>query len=225
MEMNDNAKANILKGVSRKLKIRGIKIAVISIIVCVLIGAIAYFLLFIKQTPISADRFKEVSIERKLATINQIDDRQLLYNHLNFTLDQNIWYSLLDKNMYLYVENSDKDDSASLYFYISESYMQKVKHKNMDSKMLKQLNQDMLTLDQNTLDQIDNAQVERLRQELSDKDRNRSFDFLLTTDLCQTNNGHINEVTKVYYLVYDYHHMNQEKFDKAKSNATLLWEK
>lgn len=200
MENKDEAKVNILKAVNHRVKMRGIRIAVISIIACILVGAIVYYMLFVKQTPYSAESFNSVRIEMKMETINQISDEYLPYNHLIFASD-NASILMRDSNMNFYVENSD-DNTSTLYFYFSQSYMQKVEaQKNVD-KFKK-----------------------RVIQDGGEYDESYEADILLSTAICQTNNGNINEITKVYYLVYDYDNINQEKFNEEKSEAVLLWEK
>lgn len=221
MEDNEKGKENILREVNRKIKMRGIRISIITIIICILIGAIAYCFLWGKKTPIDAKCFKDVRIETKLETIHQMDNRELIYNHLKFTINTNLWYAF--SNAYFYVENKDDQKSAELYFYISESYMQKLQGQKQNKEMLKTLNQEIQKSDQ--MENVDQEQLQRLRQELEQGDRSIPSDILLTPELCKTNTGKINEITKVYYLVYDYDHIDQEKFEKAKSNALLLWEK
>lgn len=225
MESKEQAKIEILKGVNRKIRRRGIRIATISVIICLIIGSIAYFLLFVKQTPIEAKSFREVSIETKLETIQQLDTKELSYNHLKFTVDHNIWYSLTESNAHFYVENNDDENTATLYFYISESYMQKKKGEKINEEMLKSLEQSIEETKHNETEKYDQEQTERLRQELSSEDKSNTWDMLLTPSICKTNNGHINEITKVYYLVYDYDNMKQEQFNQVKETATLLWEK
>lgn len=200
MENKDEAKSNILKAVNHKVRMRGIRIAVISIITCILIGVIVYYILFVKQTPYSAESFNSVRIEMKMETINQISDEYLPYNHFIFASD-NTSILMHDSNMNFYVENGD-NNTSTLYFYFSQSYMQKVEAQKSVDKFKKYVIQDG-----------------------GEYDESCEANILLSTAICQTNNGNINEITKVYYLVYDYNHINQKKFDEEKSKAVLLWEK
>lgn len=225
MENSNDVKSNILNKVNRKIKVRGLKISFFSIITCLLIVAILYILLFVKQTPISADSFKEVSITQKKEIINPISGQESLYNHLHFTVDHNIWYSVTESNAHFYAENNDDQNFATLYFYISESYMQKWKGQKQNQETLKILNQDVKKSDPENLQKFDQEQLQRLRQELVNEEQSSPWDILLVSPLCQSNRDHINEITKVYYLVYDYDKINQETFDTAKKDAILLWEK
>lgn len=185
MESQEKIKDNILKGVNKKLRIREIKIAIISIIFCILVGIVIYVLVFVKQTPINAETFKNVHIERRLESINEVSSEELQYNHLVFTINKDIFYSL--SNAHYYIEDSENDNSVILYFYMTENYMQKSKSK---------LEQSM------------------------------PVDIMLNPELLITNKYSIfKEITKVYYLVYDYNNFNQQDFDNAKNQAVLLWEK
>lgn len=186
MKSNNDAKENILKGINRKLKIRAIKISAISIVTCLLIVIILYFIFWVKQVPISADIFKNVSIETKLETINELDSKELMYNHLVYNINRNIFYG----DMHFYVENNDKNNISSLYFYMSENYVQKLKNKNLGTHF--------------PLEEV-------------------NVSILLYPDLCNTDK--INEITKVYYLIYNYNNFKQEEFNKIKSEAVLLWQK
>lgn len=189
MENQDKAKDNILKGVNRKLKIRERKIALISITFCILIGIVVYLVFFVKQTPINVNIFKDVRIERRLSTINQIDDGELQYNHLVFNIDKNISIASFAKTNvhYFHIKNNEDNSSVELYFYMTENYMQKSKSK--------------------------------LKQPIP-------VDIMLNPELLSTNKYSIfKEITKVYYLVYDYDNFNQQDFDEAKSQAVLLWKK
>lgn len=200
MENNDEAKDNILKKVSYKIRMRGIMIAIISVISCIFIVAIAYSMLFIKQTPYSAKSFNNVRIETKMETINQISDECLPYNHLIFTSD-NTHMLMFDSNMNFYVENDD-DNTSTLYFYFSKSYMQKISSQKDADKF-----------------------KERVQKDGVEYNESHEANILLSTAICQTDNGKINEITKVYYLVYDYDNIDKEKFNEEKSKAVLLWEK
>lgn len=200
MKNIDKAKENILKEVNRKIKIQGIKIAIISVVICILIGAATYFMLFVKQTYYGAESFSNVRIERKMETINQISDELLPYNHLIFTSNNRL---MSNSNMNFYVENN-ADNTATLYFYFSQSYMQKVEEQKRIDKFKKEV--------------IENG----------GKYNNESYesDILLSIAICKTNNGsNINEITKVYYMIYNYANVKEEQFEKAKENAILLWEK
>lgn len=187
MEDRDQAKANILKGVNKKIKRRGINIAIITVITCLIIGSIIYFVFFAKQEPIEANILKNVEIETRMETINQLDSRQLPYNHLAFKVDR----VLFDTEHHLYVENDDNNNTASLYFYMSQNKMQKAKNEKMEK-------------------------TQKIEESIS-------TDILLYPELCNTDK--INEITKIYYLVYDYDNIKQDEFNKAKSEAILLWEK
>ena len=187
MENKDQAKENILKGVNQKIKRRGIMIALISIITCIVVGIFVYFIFFAKQVPIDAKFFKDVNIEIRMETINELDSRKLPYHHLAFTINR----TLLNVERHLYVENDDQNNTATLYFYISENAIQKAKNDKLDKKY-------------STEESI-------------------STNMLLYPELCKTDK--INEITKVYYLVYDYNKIKQDEFDKAKAEAILLWEK
>lgn len=201
MDNNNKTKENILKGVNRKIKIQGIKIAIISTVICILIGAITYFMLFIRQNPYPPDIFDSIRIEMKMETINQISDEFLPYNHLIFISD-NTTMLTDDLDMNFYVENRN-DNTATLYFYFSQSYMQKIDAQKKVDKFKKYVIQN------------------------GGKYQEESYesDILLSTAICQTNNGSIYEITKVYYLVYNYDNLKEEKFNKDKEKATLLWEK
>lgn len=189
MENQDKVKDNILKGVNKKLKIRSIKIAITSIIVCTLIGIVGYLLL---RTPIiridimNADSFKNVSIETRMQTITEVDDKELLYNHFFIDLTDSM-ISAMNEKTHFYVKNNS-DNTAILYFYISENYI-----KEDDNSRIFKYNVDMLLHPHNP--------------------------NILKTD------NFISEITKVYYLVYDYDNFNQQDFDKVKDEAVLLWEK
>lgn len=186
MENYDTAKMNILKGVNRKLKIKGIKIAIGSIVACILVGLIAYLWLFVKQNPIDVAVFSNVKIEIKMATINELDNRELPYNHLVFNMNRSVVY----RNQDFYIENNE-DNTSSLYFYMSESYMGKRESEKWQRKY--------------SSDKIVNG------------------DILLYPGSCKVDK--INEITKVYYLFYDYNNISEKEFEKAKSKAVLLWEK
>jgi len=204
MNSKDNAKANILKGVSQKLKIKRIKVALISIVSCLSIGLIAYIMLFVKQTPVSVADFKDanatheitpgdgkplgvnefynVKIELKRQTINEVDNRELPYNVLFLPVRENLLFST--KNYHFYAENHT-NGTATLYFYMSQSLIQKMHTPDSGKAYL---------------------------------------EMLLYPELCHTEET-LNEITNVYYLVYNYDNMNKADFDKAKTEATLLWSK
>lgn len=199
MEIEDKAKVNILKGVNQKLKMRGIRIAIISIVTCILIGASAYFMLFVKQTAFNSEAFKDVKIEIKMATINQLSDEELPYNHLIFNSDDSLMYV----NTHFHIENNEENKTSTLYFYVTQSYMQKKEEQNAKKKFKKEWM--------------------KYNPERDWVDVPTQVDIMLNTVTC--NIDHINEVAKVYYLVYDYDNFNQQNFNKAKSEAVLLWDK
>lgn len=188
MKSNEEVKANILRGVSYKIKKREIKIVIVSIIVSLLIVSILYFLFFAKKIPIEVTRFKNVSIERSNATINQLDSRELPYNNLIFSID----LTLFNVEREFYVENNDSDNTSTLYFYMSQNYIQQIRNK-------------------------------KIREEITTEENLIETHMLLYPKLCHTDKIH--EITKVYYLIYDYKNLKQEEFNKAKSEAVLLWEK
>lgn len=200
---NEKAKENILKGVNKKIKIRGVRIAFISCIICLVIAGIIYFQFFVIQKPISenlfngteiiyengygkilnVDKFSDVKVDLKLETINEVDKRELPYNHLYIPIKESLLFSL-KTNGHFHIKNNT-DNTATLYFYMSETLVQK-------------------------------------------NYCNDSFgwyvDVLVTPDLCKTDEF-INEITKVYYLVYDYDNFNEQEFQNNKTKAVLLWEK
>jgi len=127
MKQDYETKANILKKVNKKIKIREIKIAIITVLICLLIGIGIYFILFGWHTPISSSKLKNVRIETKRQTIGELDARELEYNQLCFDCNELYWY----KNLKFYVENDDQENTATLYFYLmGENNIEKMKRKN-----------------------------------------------------------------------------------------------
>lgn len=189
MEKKEEAKANILRGVNKKMRIKGMIIAVTSISICLLIGIIGYFIF---RTPMktvdimNADLFKDACIETRMQIITEVDSQEVLYNHLHIPLTDAMISAMNDKSHY-YVENND-DNTATLYFYISECYQ-----KEDDNSRRFEYDTDILL-------------------------------HPLNPSIRKTGNQ-IPEITKVYYLVYDYDNFNEQEFEKMKSEAIMLWEK
>lgn len=126
MNENDEIKMDILRKVNKKIQRRELKMILITITLCVLIVIILYFILFEFKEPLSSDLFRNVRIETNLAVINELDNRELEYSNLCFYVNEVHFL----KDMEFYVENNDKDNTSTLYFYLEESNIQKIKNKN-----------------------------------------------------------------------------------------------
>jgi cellobiose-specific phosphotransferase system component IIC len=197
METKDEAKDNILRGVSKKLRYRALKIAAVAVIACVLVGAFAYFMLFVRQTPMSATNFTDVRVDRTLQTINQVSDQALEYNQLKMNIANLEVMSAYAERQY-YLEKNDDGETASIYFYMSQTHMQKAEAEGKSKEI--------------------QAELEGWGKENSKA--------LVTPRAFHTDlEGALREITKVYYLVYDYANFSQQSFDSAKSGAVLLYEK
>ncbi|MFV0484681.1 MAG: hypothetical protein ACK5MU_00400 [Candidatus Saccharimonadales bacterium] len=217
MEENEKAKKNILKGVNRKIRWRVIKVAIASIVVCLLAGAVTYYFLYVRQIPLEASRFTNVRIDRKEQTINQISDDKLPYNELKYYMTS-IWEVSLYANRQYYLEENSDDKTASIYFYFSQTHMQQVEAERDSNNTRKVLDQFAAEGGAEYMRETANITVEGM-------DGVNSVG-LVTPELFHTDlDGVLKDITKVYYLVYDFDNFDQQGFDKAKSGAVLLWEK
>lgn len=214
----DIVKENILKQVNKKIKRRGIKIILISVLACILIGLIGFYFIFVKETPLSADLFYDVNIYKKAQTINEIDNRELPYNQLDFKVKQTIWYSVTEGNSYFYLHKKE-DGTATLYFYVSETLNQKSKNAKFNEERIKFIKNSFKG----------NEELEKQyegRDFESEINEPSHWNMLLSTTLCNTDLETILlEITEVYYLYYDYENINQTDFNKVKDQAVLLWQK
>lgn len=218
MKKDNLAKENILKGIKRKLRLRTMKIIGISILSCIGIAFFGYYILFVQQHPLRAEQFSDVSIKRVVETINEMDNRELTYNHLNFTVDQEIWYSLIqERDNHFYIEKNKDNQTSSLYFYLSESYVQRYQNKKFRKDRIEYLKSTIQTEEEYNRLEATGA---------FDETKGLTIGMLLNTKDCNTDIETVTtEITKVYYLVYNYEHIKPEKFNRAKEEATLLWEK
>lgn len=130
MNKNDETKVNILKRVNKKIQRRERKIVLVTVLICLMIGIAVYFSLFKLRTPLIGETFKNVRIETKLETIGELDNRELEYSHLCFDVNELYWYNKME----FYIENN-KENTSTLYFYMSESNIEKIKNKNIDDQI------------------------------------------------------------------------------------------
>ena len=127
MNKNEETKVNILKKVNKKIQRREIRIVLVTVLICLVIAIAVYFSLFKLRIPLSIETFKNVRIETKLETIGELDDRELEYSHLCFDENELHWY----QQMEFYIENDDKENTSTLYFYMSENRIEKMKNKDI----------------------------------------------------------------------------------------------
>lgn len=215
METANQPKTNILKKISKKMRRRNIAIAVTSITVCLLAVIITYFMLFVRQVPIDASEFTNVRVDTKLQTINQISDNALEYSQLKFYME-NIFDLSVYANRQYYLEKNNDAKSASIYFYYSQTAMQKNEATNRSEQITKELEEYAEAQGENYKEEIAQIYLEDMEGVNSN--------ILVSPQLFRTDlEGALREITKVYYLVYDYD--NLSNFETAKTNAVLLWEK
>lgn len=193
-----NVKQNILKEVHQKIKKSKIKVAIISVISCTIIIISSYFFIFLRPKTLDYSNFQEISIEKSIQTINQISDEMLAYNHLKMITNVSILYT----DLHFYIEDN-QDNTTTLYFYISQSYKQKIEEEKAKNEMRFLLNQ--------------------YNKEYT-KETNQTS-ILLFPQLCKTDlETSLKDITKVYYLSYNYDNIKPKSFQKAKEKAILLWE-
>lgn len=210
MKIENNEKVNILKKVNHKIKMRGLKIAFFSVFVCFIISFVALYFIFFKETPIDASNFQGVNIEMHKETINEMDSRELTYNHLNFSSKKVIWYSIIEGNGHFYINKNEDNETTSLYFYVSETLSQKYRNKKLKDSKIDFIRNEIKH------DEDDKKQVENTTP----------WSILLSTTLCKTDLDTIlKEVTHVYYLIADYDKLNSTVIDELQKDAVLLWAK
>ena len=209
-DQKNNAKNNILKGLNKKIRQKNVVVAIVSIAACLLVITTTYFMLFVKQVPLSPDDFMNVRVDTKIQTINQISDDELPYNQLKMnvvTPDRLSFYA----TQKFYLEKNTDEETASIYFYMSQTHMQRVEAEKESKRISKEQGE-------RHREEIANITVEGME--------GANWIALVSPELFHTDlKTALLEVTKVYYLVYDYDDFDQSSFDKIKSDAVLLWEK
>ena len=215
--MNENeTKRNILKKVNKKMKWKALRITLITVLCCTLIAGFGYYIYFVKVTPLSEEAFSDINVYKKGQTINEISNEYLEYNTLNFTVNQITFYSH-DTSQY-YMEKND-DGTASIYFYVGETLNGKKKNKNFNNEVITTIRNEM-KINETMREYYEGKNLEEMFSDAENSEMlvsPRYFKTDLETALL--------DVSKVYYLYYDYKNLNKDKFEKAKEKATLLWEK
>lgn len=217
MEEKDKSKDNIIKGVNKKLRRRNVRVVAVSILVCLFVAAVTYFMLFVRQVPLSASEFTNVRVDKKVQTINQISDEELEYNQLKFYMSDAIQLSVYANRQY-YLEKNDDGSTASIYFYYSQTYMQRAEAEKRAKEVREELDRYAEEQGEDYKEETANIYVEGMEGVNSNA---LVSPTIFRTDL----DGALREITKVYYLVYDYDNLNKADFEKAKNGAVLLWEK
>lgn len=193
------SKENILRKVNQKIRYKELKIIFTSVFCCIFVSLFVYYFVFVKQIPLESSLFYDVKIESHLQTINQINEDEHLYNELLFITKENLSGH---STMNFYIEKNE-DNTSNLYFYFSQSLMQKWE--------MKKSKEELRTV------------MEKYGMEYKEEDIKNLV--LLSPTLCKTDlNTALSIITKVYYLKYDYNHYEQNSFEQAKDKALLLWE-
>lgn len=225
MTNQDETKANILKGVNKKLKKRNLTIAAATILGCAAIGITAFSIFWANKpivtaeevahiyvqvakqgeiTPYQVDHFKnqiaDVKAYTKRGTINEADSRELAYNHIYIPFTNSLFGAPLADLGFFYAENHP-DGTATLYYYLGDNAAQR----EYASKTQPFSGDGVTYVGDNSSSIF-------------------MIDMLVYPALVQQTEP-LGEITKIYYLIYDYKNLDQAEFDQAKTAATLLWQK
>lgn len=217
MKTKDEAKDNILKGVNKKLKRRNLIIAAASLGVCLVAGGIVYFSLFVKQIPLAASDFTNVFVNRSAQTINEITSEELPYNQLKMQIANLSELSIYAERKY-YLEKNADGETASIYFYMSQTRMQRSEAKKQSEESSRFLAEYAATQGEDYAKEVANISVVGMEEGINSIG-------LVSPQVFHTDlEGALRNITKVYYLVYDFDNFNQDNFERSKKDAILLWQ-
>lgn len=223
----DEAKANIIRGVNKKLKRRGVVIAGVAAVAVVAAVGILYYMLFVRQTP--------VEVEDYVAGLPACVEDEATGGVKNTPCDSGAGEIVAGSG-----DKSDADSFAGVWAYTKRQTINELDGRELDYNqvVLPTSLAFMGSLSDNwhTHVKSNGDGTASLYFYMSESvvyrtggwsDGTASVDILFGYHLCDTcaEGEVIAPITRIYYLIYDYDNFDAAGFERVAGGAVLLWEK
>lgn len=232
---SDDAKKNILKGVNKKIRRRNIIIAACSAVLVIAIGVVAYIMLFVVQSPITADDYVENLYDKSNNGLPDCKEEEHSDTVTNAPCNSGSGEVIVGSG-----ETYKKEQFSGVRAYTKYQTINELDDRALDyNQIVMPMELALLaSLDSNWHTHVENNAdgTATLYFYMSENLINKTgfwsegtaeIDILFGWHQCDTceEGTVLNPITKIYYLVYDYDNFSKEGFENVRDDAVLLWDK